>query len=84
MQIALFISSWATVGLVLLMWYFDNKRQDEALKDVLDRISTEPRIELRPRVPEPITEPSARRYIADHEADDAAWNEYRGEPQEDE
>jgi len=77
-----FITSWLAAAAVLVAWYLDNRRQANLLRDVLGRVSTEPRIELRPAYHPPIPDTAARKYIADHEADDAAWNEYRGEPQE--
>lgn len=83
MEIALFASSWVAVGAVLLAWHLDQKRHDQQVCEILDRISTEPRLEMRPTTDAPKLDPEARRYIADHEADDAAWNDYRGEPQED-
>lgn len=82
MEIALFASSWAAVGLVLLAWHLDQKRHDEQMREILGRISTEPRIEFRAAVDAPKTDPAARKYIADHQADDEAWNEFRGDGQE--
>jgi hypothetical protein len=79
MMIAAFIASWTTVGLTLVLWFLDQKRHEAQVRDLLDRISTEPRLELRPASRTPAPNPDARTYIADHEADDAAWNEYRGD-----
>jgi hypothetical protein len=53
------------------------------MADLLARISTEPRIELRRTQAPAQVELGQRHYIADHEADDTAWNEYRGEPEAD-
>jgi len=79
---AAFITSWLAVAAVLVAWHLDQRRHDAQVRAILDRVSTEPRIELRPAYHPPIPDTAARKYIADHEADDAAWNEYRGEPQE--
>jgi hypothetical protein len=57
-------------------------RSEQQINALLDRISTAPRIEVRPAESAPQVKLGERRYIADHQADDAAWNEYRGEPAE--
>lgn len=82
MLTALIILAWLGIPATLLAWHLDNRRQAALLRDVLDRISTESRLEMAP-APRALTpEPSTRKYIADHMADDAAWNEYRGDPVE--
>lgn len=58
-------------------------RSAQQIDAMLDRISTEPRLELRP-ASTAVVEPSTRKYIADHPADDEAWNDYRGGGEEDE
>lgn len=57
-------------------------RSEQQINALLDRISTAPRIEVRPTVEAPQVKLDERHYIADHQADDHAWNEYRGEPAE--
>lgn len=55
-----------------------HKRSVQQIDAVLARVSTEPRLELRPAASS--TKPTTERtYIADHPSDDDAWNEYRGE-----
>jgi hypothetical protein len=83
MQTALFWASWLALLAVLVAWHLDQRRHDAQVRAILDRVSTEPRIELRPAYHPPTPDTMVRKYIGDHEADDAAWNEYRGEPQED-
>lgn len=56
-------------------------RSAQQVDAMLERISTEPRFELRP-ASTAVADPSQRKYIADHPADDAAWNEFRGEGDE--
>ena len=57
-------------------------RSAQQIDALLDRVSTAPRIELRHVEPVPEPDTNAKHYIADHIADDAAWNEYRGESDE--
>lgn len=58
-------------------------RSVKQIDAMLDRISTAPRLDLsESKLPTAPT--SDRKYIADHAGDDAAWNEFRGEPEEDE
>jgi hypothetical protein len=57
-------------------------RSAQQIDALLDRVSTAPRIELSRAELTPEPDSSTRRYIADHVADDAAWNEYRGESDE--
>lgn len=76
-------SGWIAVFSVLFAWNRDQRRHEESMRSLLDRIATEPRIEVRPAVTAPVPSASARKYIADHPADDAAWNEFRGDPEED-
>lgn len=52
-------------------------RSAQQIDAMLDRISTEPRLELRPASGSVVIDPKVRKYITDHEADDQAWNEYR-------
>lgn len=58
-------------------------RSAQQIDAMLERISTQPRLEIAPGSAQkpPLQE---RRYIADHPADDVTWNEYRGEPSDDE
>jgi hypothetical protein len=80
---AALIAPWFAVIGVLVAWHLDQKSQDRQMADLLARISTEPRIELRRTQAPAQVELGQRHYIADHEADDTAWNEYRGEPEAD-
>lgn len=57
-------------------------RSARQIDAMLDRLSTEPRLQMRPAEAHPAPELGARKYIADHPADDEAWNDYRGEPAE--
>lgn len=58
-------------------------RSVKQIDAMLDRISTAPRLDLDTAVKAKPALTSDRTYIADHAGDDAAWNEYRGEPEED-
>ena len=81
LETAAHLLPWLGILGVLLAWHEDNKRHEALTKSVLDRVSTSPRLELRPA--EPVTASSGERlYIADHIADDEAWNDYRGEPRD--
>lgn len=60
------------------------RRFEAAIDRLLARISTEPRVVVRPAVPQPDVDPGNRQYISDEPYDDARWNEYRGEAPEDE
>lgn len=77
---AAFLALWLANAGVLLAWHLDNKRHAAQTQAILDRISTEPRIELRPAPVQPVAAPDTRKYIADHSTDDEAWNDFRGVP----
>lgn len=67
----------------LVIQHIANQRSLDALAAMLDRVSTEPRIEVRPMAtPAPRPEPHSLRYIPDTPDADTAWNEWRGEPVE--
>ena len=57
-------------------------QQARALSDLMDRVSTTPRLELR-GPDKPPAPPSERAYISDFEYDDERWNEHRGAPASD-
>lgn len=52
----------------------------------LDRVSTAPRLDLDTGRTVPEVDPAKRKYFADDDdpVEERAWNEYRGEPAEDE
>lgn len=54
----------------------------QQLNDVLARVATEPRLELRAAPVAPVVDPQERRYISDEPYMDAAWNEFRGATQD--
>lgn len=57
-------------------------RSAKQIDAMLDRISTEPRLEIRPTATSTEAPSKERIYIADHSGDDEAWNEYRGEEED--
>lgn len=53
-------------------------RSAQQIDAMLDRVHTA-ELQLDPASPAVVIDPAERKYIADHVADDQAWNEYRGE-----
>jgi hypothetical protein len=64
-------------------WATRARAAESQLHDLLDRISASERIELSKAAP-PRVDADAVRYIPDTPDADARWNEWRGEPEEDE
>lgn len=73
-------------------WRFNAAREADArhaqevrsareLHDLVERIGTSPRIELREHKPAPV-DPDTPKYISDEAYHDEAWNEWTGEPEE--
>lgn len=61
-------------------------RAGQQIDAMLERVSTAPRLELDAGQTAVQIDPDARKYYADDDdpVEDRAWNEYRGEPDEDE
>lgn len=58
-------------------------RKEEQIDAMLARISTSQRIEVAPP-PAPPVDPDEPKYVSDEPYHDTIWNDYRGEPEEDE
>lgn len=55
-------------------------RSAQQIDAMLERISTAPRIEVRPAPAAPTTTPDAQHYITDEPYMDEAWNDFRTTP----
>jgi hypothetical protein len=53
-----------------------------SLERLVNRVATEPRLELKPIEAEPAVNPEDHHYISDLPYDDDRWNDYRHEPDE--
>jgi hypothetical protein len=58
--------------------HFALRRAQAELASLLERVRTEPRLELLPAAPTQKIDPQAVRYISDEPYHDHVWNEYRG------
>lgn len=76
MLVAAFIISWLAVVAVLVAWYFDQRAHEAQVRNILDRISTSPRIEVQPsgHIHPPIAPEPA--YVSDLPYHDEAWDEF--------
>jgi hypothetical protein len=54
------------------------RRAQTEFASLLERVRTEPRLELLPHHPKEKIDPQAVRYISDEPYHDHVWNEYRG------
>ena len=66
-------------AVALALQHIGCRRAQADIAALLARISTEPRIEIRPMTVEPKPDVHALKYISDEQYMDAAWNELRGE-----
>jgi hypothetical protein len=58
------------------------RHHERATNALLARVQSNTKLVLGPTMATSPHTPEERLYIADHEADDEAWNDYRGEPAE--
>lgn len=76
MLIVAFVGSQLLVAGVLVAWYFDQRRHEALVRDILDRVSTSPRVEFRstiPSMPAPSQDPP---YVSDLPYHDEVWDEF--------